>query len=538
MPKKVGILVSMIVISLLLLQNNAYIESPQILDKDVNPQNNEFLHADAGWLDDWWYRKSHVITGGMDAGENYQMSFTVYYGFGADDYNEVHCKGHCRTDFGDLRFTSSDGVTEYDYWMQNCTPGVQALFWVEIAERLNVSRTIYIYYGKSNATTTSNGTATFKFFEDFERPDSATVGNGWSEDENQTEVSISNGALNISGLQHRYAHVERPLSEGVNLVLEGNIYAPTNTRGRLASAISLYWDDHVWIRSGWWSSDSLALPEPLFFTQMNEGSGASTGGHGIPWELGNKWYRFRIMLGYTTMGFHSLDDGYTWDMMPYPIVRPENYTGAPTRIILGRGYSGNPTEYCPNPDLDNFDPFYTFPGETSYIDDVFVRSYSVYIPQHDAYGSEEINPIVDQILPVLSHPADVTFEVGETGYELTWTITDDNPLNYTVWKQDELYDFGDWDSSPMNVTVSLDGLDVGEYIFSMVALDHYINLNFDQVIVTVTAIPTSPTSSTTPTPTDGPLGEPPDLLAIGIAAGSLAIILIVVVLIIKRGKPG
>ncbi|MGY5880877.1 MAG: DUF2341 domain-containing protein [Candidatus Thorarchaeota archaeon] len=549
MSKKVGILASLIIISLLLLQNNAYDQIPLDLENNLSTRNNVCLSAETSWLSGWNYRKSHNITAGMDAGENFQMSFIIYYGSGLDSDTEVYCQTHCRSDFGDLRFTSSNGVTEYDYWIQNCTTGVQALFWVEITEKLNISRTMYIYYGRPTSTTTSNGTATFRFFEDFSRPDSATVGNGWFEDENQTHVSISNEALNVSGATHRYAHIERPLSEGANLVLEGNIYVSSNETGDLANAICLYWSDHVWIRAGWSAADGMITLTPTFFSQENEGTGASTGGHSIPWETGNKWYRFRIMLGYTARSLHSLDDGYTWEMIPYSTTRPAAYSEAPTYIILGRGYSNNPTGSCPNPDLDNHDPYETYSEANSYIDDVFIRNYCVYVPHHDDYSSEEINPIVDTTLPVLSHPDDVTFEEGATGYELTWTLTDENPHNYTVWKQDELYDFGNWDTSPMEVTVSLDGVTEGVYIFSMVALDDYINLNFDQVIVNVTAATITTTTTTTTstnitstttssnTSTDGTTVAIPSILTIGISVGSAIIILVIVVLIFKQEKP-
>ena len=75
----------------------------------------------------------------------------------------------CKTDFGDIRFTASDGVTQLNYWMQSCTVGVSATFWVKIADNLSgASSTIYLYYGNPSATTTSNGAAVWTLFDDFE----------------------------------------------------------------------------------------------------------------------------------------------------------------------------------------------------------------------------------------------------------------------------------------------------------------------------------------------------------------------------------
>jgi hypothetical protein len=75
----------------------------------------------------------------------------------------------CKTDFGDIRFTASDGTTQLNYWMQSYTVGVVATFWVKIADNLSgASSTIYLYYGNPSATTTSNGAAVWTLFDDFE----------------------------------------------------------------------------------------------------------------------------------------------------------------------------------------------------------------------------------------------------------------------------------------------------------------------------------------------------------------------------------
>jgi len=130
--------------------------------------------AGENWLAGWTYRKSHVIQSASGAGTNYQIKITVHYGSGTDSGEHVYLNGHSRTDFGDVRFTDDDGVTLLDYWMETYVDSDYAIFWVEIADNLSASdATIYIYYGKSDATTTSNGTATFIFFEDFDDGDAS-----------------------------------------------------------------------------------------------------------------------------------------------------------------------------------------------------------------------------------------------------------------------------------------------------------------------------------------------------------------------------
>jgi len=122
-------------------------------------------------LSGWSYRKSLTINGSSaGAVTDYQIRVKVHYGSGTDSGEDVYLNGMCRTDFGDIRFTDSGGVTELRYWMEEKVDGDYAVFWVKVPSIPASPGTaaIYIYYGKSDATTTSNGDATFEFFADFE----------------------------------------------------------------------------------------------------------------------------------------------------------------------------------------------------------------------------------------------------------------------------------------------------------------------------------------------------------------------------------
>jgi len=123
------------------------------------------------WLTGWSYRKSHEIVGSTAGAQtDYQIRIKVHYGSGTDSGEDVYLNGKCRADFGDIRFTSDDGVTELPYWMEEKVDGDYATFWVKVPSipASPDTTTIYIYYGKSDATTTSNGANTFLFFKDFE----------------------------------------------------------------------------------------------------------------------------------------------------------------------------------------------------------------------------------------------------------------------------------------------------------------------------------------------------------------------------------
>lgn len=127
--------------------------------------------AGGSWLAGWTYRKAHNITG-SSAGDqmNYPILMSVRYGHGVDSQGEVYLNGKCRSDFGDVRFTDSSGGNLLDFYIEQKTDDVQALFWVKMGSiPENPTQTqIYIYYGSSNASTTSNKDLTFDSASDFE----------------------------------------------------------------------------------------------------------------------------------------------------------------------------------------------------------------------------------------------------------------------------------------------------------------------------------------------------------------------------------
>jgi len=107
------------------------------------------------------------------------LSFTV-------NVNEptVDCGGLCKSDFSDLRFTTSDGVTLLDYWIElisGTTPNQVATVWIEFDSIGTGATTFYMYYGNAGASAVSSGTNTFIAFDDFERgADGDATGGDWT----------------------------------------------------------------------------------------------------------------------------------------------------------------------------------------------------------------------------------------------------------------------------------------------------------------------------------------------------------------------
>jgi hypothetical protein len=137
----------------------------------------EKTHPASDWLTGWMNRKSHEILGTPGTGVNYQVPIIVNFGSGTDSNNSVYCDFNCQPDFDDIRFTRSDGSTLLDYWRESYFDSDNGTFWVEIKDNLDSNVSIYIYYGNTDSTTTSNGDATFVFFDDFD--DGSIDANKW-----------------------------------------------------------------------------------------------------------------------------------------------------------------------------------------------------------------------------------------------------------------------------------------------------------------------------------------------------------------------
>ena len=94
--------------------------------------------------------------------------------------------------------------------------------------------------------------------------------------------------------------------------------------------------------------------------------------------------------------------------------------------------------------------------------------------------------IPSQVSPTITHPADITYTVGQTGYSLSWTITDatTGTRYYTIYQDGYVMASGSW-SSGTPVTRSVDGLLSGSYNFTIVATDGLGGSVQDSAVVTV-----------------------------------------------------
>jgi hypothetical protein len=142
----------------------------------------------SAWLSGYANRMQIDINNTGDVLTHYPYNFTV-------NTQSLTAAGKMDADGKDCRITNSSDVL-LNWWNDSEFNSTSTKIWVNTSSLGNTTNTTqYIYYGKSGDTYAGNGTTTFDFFDDFNRANSATVGNGWLE---TGSANISSNTLSAS----------------------------------------------------------------------------------------------------------------------------------------------------------------------------------------------------------------------------------------------------------------------------------------------------------------------------------------------------
>jgi len=159
------------------LDNNRWVDADDIIvRKYVSPEPTTSIGSEDGWG-----RWAPVTINNPGSGlTDYQVRVDVTY------------DADMQPDFDDIRFVDSDDSTELSHWRESYTASTSAIFWVKVPSIPSGSKTIYMYYGNAAASSASDGTATFVFFDDF---DDTSLGAAWT----FTQVGGAIGSYTESG---------------------------------------------------------------------------------------------------------------------------------------------------------------------------------------------------------------------------------------------------------------------------------------------------------------------------------------------------
>lgn len=195
----------------------------------------------------WTKRKAVTITGSSAGAQtNYQVKITVPY------------DADMQADYDDIRFTSSDGQTLLDYYLESKTNSSTADFWVEVPSIPASPDTVavYMYYGNSSASSVSSGANTFISGTDFVQDDGFSYrDNGTSESygDSTGQIRSNGGQLSLVGVDRisdSYVANNRKangasivgsvvdstaLNDPEDVLIDGDyVYIPTRAGGKLS----------------------------------------------------------------------------------------------------------------------------------------------------------------------------------------------------------------------------------------------------------------------------------------------------------------
>jgi len=88
--------------------------------------------------------------------------------------------------------------------------------------------------------------------------------------------------------------------------------------------------------------------------------------------------------------------------------------------------------------------------------------------------------------PTITHPADISYNLGAIGNQISWTITDASTgtTSYTIFRNSTSITSGSW-TSGVPITESVEGLGVGSYNYTIIATDGLGGSVQDTVIVKI-----------------------------------------------------
>jgi len=155
------------ILSLLLVSLLLFTYAPQV----------EAKQKTYGWFGSDWNARKFIEITSTDALNAYQVAIKIIDGIGTDtvgttngyNYSQIYCAGGVQDDFGDIRFTTSNGITALPYDLMEYVTDDYGMFWLNLTFSAGVEKRVYVYWNTADTkTTTSNGNLVWDYFDDGE----------------------------------------------------------------------------------------------------------------------------------------------------------------------------------------------------------------------------------------------------------------------------------------------------------------------------------------------------------------------------------
>lgn len=301
------------------------------------------------WLTGWEHAKEVSLTGQSGAGTLYQVELDIGDSAGGD----FHLEGNCLNFPQDIEVTTDDGETLLNFSIEDLTADPLKM-WVEVSDDLGSNQKIWVYYGKSGATTNSDIDTTFLLGDDFTGDlskwtivvETPTIVN------NMLELSASDDEEEILRSDNTYAIGKAlRLRQKTSVVAMIAIYGMTNTLPNhdVTDGDGLYLYEYAFAEYYYYTVNNGA------FTQTQD-----AGYHDTNWHVNE--FRWR------TGNVDVVEDGSVID------THTTNIPDASLYVYLRSGYPGWPK------------------AGTAYVDWVAVRKYVSPEPAFASAGAEQNAP--------------------------------------------------------------------------------------------------------------------------------------------------
>ncbi|OLS28381.1 MAG: hypothetical protein HeimC2_07270 [Candidatus Heimdallarchaeota archaeon LC_2] len=122
------------------------------------------------------------------------------------------------------------------------------------------------------------------------------------------------------------------------------------------------------------------------------------------------------------------------------------------------------------------------------VDGLVLGDHNFTIVIYDTSGNptihEVIITVVDTITPTITTPSSYSYEEFDIGKTISWMGGDNNPNNYTIFRDNLSIESGTWNNVD-TIEISVDGLTLGDHNFTIVIYDISGNPTIHEVTITV-----------------------------------------------------
>ncbi|MHA1929846.1 MAG: DUF2341 domain-containing protein [Candidatus Thorarchaeota archaeon] len=235
--------------------------------------------------------------------------------------------------------------------------------------------------------------------------------------------------------------------------------------------------DAVFVRTGAWNSSSETISISL---------------DGLPYGA----YSFMILV--TDIGDNTDSDTvlvFVSDGTTPTTTHPSNVTiaeGSSGLSIQWQGYDLNPLSYIIfQNDVAVKSGLWNASGDSFAVSlnglGLGITNFTLQVTDADSNTAVDtvFIEVYDGTFPILDSPADINVNEGETGNAIEWNVTDLHPVSYEIFRDAILVKSGMWNSSAETISIDLEGLPIGTYIYVITVTDIGDNTDTDQVLVVV-----------------------------------------------------